>query len=252
MLVTYNNGSCKFIGKKETRPVGKWLLTILFLFLSAILTHWLPFSEYFRNLDTMIHEFGHAAMTLLLSGQVLYIHLFANHSGVTLSAVSEGWRLIPVSLAGYMTASLFAWFLFHADRHGKQKLGLAVVTLIGVVNLIFFVRNPYGMVWLVGFTGLNILAMTIAGQTLRRMYFLFIAFLTLEESVFGPISLMIAGALSPAQAGDASNLARFTGVPAMLWGVLFTLFAIYCAKKGLQLFFGRKGSRRRRSLELEG
>jgi hypothetical protein len=232
--------------------VGKWLLTILFLFLSAVLTHWLPFSEYFRNLDTMIHEFGHAAMTLLLSGQVLYIHLFANHSGVTLSAVSEGWRLIPVSLAGYMTASLFSWYLFHADRHGRPKAGLAIVTLISLVNLVFFVRNPFGMMWLLGFIGLNILAMTIAPQVLRRMYFLFIAFLTLEESVFGPISLTIAGVLSPSQAGDASNLAEFTGVPAMLWGGLFTVFALYCAKKGLQLFFGRRSARPRRSMEFEG
>jgi hypothetical protein len=224
--------------------MGKWLLTILFLVASTILTRWLPFSEFFRNLDTMIHEFGHAVATLLLSGEVFYIHLFANHSGVTLSAVSQGWRLIPVSLAGYTTASLFAWYLFYTYRQGNQKQGLAVATAIGAASLIFFVRNPYGMVWVAGFVVLNLLAMTIVGRRLRNLYFLFVAFLTLEESVFGAVSLAIAGVVSPEQAGDATNLARFTGVPAVLWGVCFAVFALYCAKNALQLFFGRTKGRR--------
>jgi branched-subunit amino acid transport protein AzlD len=228
--------------------MGKWLLTILFLALSTILTRWLPFSEFFRNLDTMIHEFGHAVVTLLLSGEVLYIHLFANHSGVTLSAVSQGWRLIPVSLAGYTTASLFAWYLFYTYRHGNQKQGLAVVTAIGAACLIFFVRNQYGIMWVAGFVVLNLLAMTFGGKSLRNLYFLFIAFLTLEESVLGAVSLAVAGLVTPEQAGDATNLARFTGVPAVVWGVLFAIFALYCAKNALQLFFGRsQGHRVRRN-----
>lgn len=37
--------------------MSNWVKTILFLIGSALLTHWIP-SSFFRNLDTMVHEFG--------------------------------------------------------------------------------------------------------------------------------------------------------------------------------------------------
>ena len=86
--------------------MNKWLKTILFLVASVFLTRFIPFSSLFRNLDTMIHEFGHALMTLLLSGKVLRIELYADHSGVTYSSMLTPGRSILVSLAGYVTASL--------------------------------------------------------------------------------------------------------------------------------------------------
>ena len=73
-----------------------------------------PFSSWFRILDTMIHELGHAAMTLLMSGRVLSIELNPDHSGVTYSMLaSGGWSPIVVSLAGYTSASLFAILMFY-------------------------------------------------------------------------------------------------------------------------------------------
>lgn len=229
--------------------MSKWLLTIGFLVLSTILTHLLPFSSFFRNLDTMIHEFGHAAATLLLSGEVLYIYLFADHSGVTLSSVEANWRLIPVALAGYTTASIFTVYLFNAYRKGNHKRGLAVVTVLAAVNLLFFVRNGFGVLWLIGFIALTGLIIALAGQTVRNLYYLFIAFLTLEESVFAPISLVFLALSDPVRAGDASTLARATGLPALFWALLFTLFALFCAKQSLQMFFGRRGKKSARQPE---
>ncbi len=69
---------------------------------------------FFRNLDTMIHEFGHAMATLLLSGRVLRIDLNPDHSGVTYSTIpaSSTWGMAAVSLAGYVTAALVSLLLF--------------------------------------------------------------------------------------------------------------------------------------------
>lgn len=58
--------------------MNKWLKTILLLVGSAILTRLIPFSYVFRTVDTMIHEFGHALVTLLTSGRVLAVDLDAN------------------------------------------------------------------------------------------------------------------------------------------------------------------------------
>ncbi|MBD0383947.1 M50 family metallopeptidase [Paenibacillus sedimenti] len=228
--------------------MSNWLKTILFLIGSALLTH-LPLipSSFFRNLDTMVHEFGHAAMTLALSGKVMYIELYANHSGVTYSAITNSWALLPVSLAGYFTASLFAWFLFSAYARGKQRLGLQVMTVLAVLSLVLFVRNMFGITWLIGFIVITILVLALTPKWLRDFYYLLVAFICLEESVFGPFSLVVYALNNARSAGDATNLALHTGVPAVVWALLFTLFSLWCAKRAVQAFLGRKkGSRAQR------
>ncbi|MGV2644778.1 M50 family peptidase, partial [Clostridium perfringens] len=85
------------------------LKALLFLMGAAILTRLIPFSSWFRILDTMIHELGHAVLTLLMSGRVLSIELNPAHRGVTYSMLaSGGWSPIVGSLAGYMSAALCA------------------------------------------------------------------------------------------------------------------------------------------------
>ncbi|TVY10292.1 M50 family metallopeptidase [Paenibacillus cremeus] len=219
--------------------------TILFLIVSAFLTHLIPFHDFFRNLDTLIHEFGHAVVTLLLSGKVRSIELFANHSGVTYSQVTKGWSLIPIALAGYMTASLFALFMFRQWAKERQRLGLQIMTIIAILALVLFVRNEFGMMWLIGFVILNVIMLSFMPRWLMDIYYMLLAFLTLEESVFGPFSLILYAWDDPAKAGDATNLSHVTPVPAIGWALFFTLFSLWCAARALKHFIGgRKKSRR--------
>lgn len=216
--------------------MNKWLKTVLFLAGSALLTRFIPFSSLFRNLDTMFHEFGHALITLLLSGKVLRIELYADHSGVTYSAISAGFRAIGVALGGYPLASLFALLLFALYGKGKTAWGLGVSTAVALIMLLMYVRGGFGMLWLSGFIALNLLMLGIWKKA-AKYYYLFLAFLTLEESVMGPLYLVTASLTSPGRAGDASNLARLTGIPSLVWAVLFFLFSLLCAKWALGFFF---------------
>lgn len=223
--------------------MSNWLKTIFFLIGSAFLTRWIPFSSFFRNLDTTIHEFGHAIVTLALQGKVMSIELYSNHSGVTYSSVANNWSVIPISLAGYITASLFTVFLFKMRARDNQRLGLQIMTLIGIVALVLFVRNDFGMMWLVGFVALNIIMLALVPRWLRDAYYLLLAFLTLEESVMGPISLVVYALQNPSSAGDATNLARFTFLPAIFWAGLFTVVSLLCAKSAIRAFLGTRKPR---------
>jgi len=223
--------------------MGNVLKTVLFLIGAAFLTRLIPFSSFFRNLDTMIHEFGHAVITLAVSGKVMFIELYSNHSGVTYSQIMNNWSSIPVSLAGYMTASLFAVFLFKMRAGGKQRLGLQAMTVVSIIVLVLFVRNEFGVIWLVGFIALNILMLSLVPRWLRDFYYLLLAFLMLEESVMGPVSLIVYALENPAAAGDATNLSRVTPIPAIGWAVLFTLFSLWCAKIAISAFLERKKQR---------
>lgn len=225
--------------------MSKWLLTVLFLIGSAFLTHLIPFSSFFRYLDTMIHEFGHAVVTLVLSGKVMYIELYADHSGVTKSMITKPWSRIPVALSGYMSASLFAWLLFGLHAKGIARRGLLLITVLAALSLILFVRNGYGMLWLAGFAALNVSILLLANKTILKWYYLLIAFLTLEESVAGPVYLLLLAVNRPGQAGDAALLGQVTALPAVFWAGWFLLFSVWCAKRALQCFFGGSRASRR-------
>ncbi|AWB45256.1 hypothetical protein DCC85_14155 [Paenibacillus sp. CAA11] len=224
--------------------MNKWLKALLFLVGAAFLTRLIPFSSWFRMLDTMVHELGHAIMTLVMSGRVLRIELNADHSGVTYSLLtSTGWGQILVSLAGYISASLFAIALFYGYHKHKEKAGLMTINVLALVTLLFFVRSGYGLWWLIIFIAIN-LAFHFIGGRIVNFYYLLLAFLCLEESIMGPVTLLLRSITSPSQAGDAANLAHMTMVPAFIWSLLFLGISLCCAMAALRLFWRDRGQSR--------
>lgn len=219
--------------------MNKWLKAILFLAVSACLTRLIPFSSWFRILDTMVHELGHAFVTLLMSGRVLSIELNPDHSGVTYSVLSAGWGPIVVSLAGYISASLFAVLMFYLYFKKKQEQGLLLITGLALLMIIFFVRTGYGVWWLSIFIVINLIFYFL-GTRIRNFYYLLLAFLCLEESVVGPLFLGLRAMTAPGKAGDATNLANLTVFPAVAWSLLFFLFSLWCAKVALQFFWRKR------------
>ncbi|WP_338130505.1 M50 family metallopeptidase [Cohnella ginsengisoli] len=135
--------------------MGKWLMTLLYLAVSVFLTRLIPFSSFFRNLDTTMHEFSHALTALLLSGQVLGIELHSDHSGVTYTRLASSWSSLPVSMSGYIGASLFSLLLFALHRRQAQRLGLALIVAVAAVMLVLFVHGGFGMAWLAIFIALT-------------------------------------------------------------------------------------------------
>ncbi|WP_052339720.1 M50 family metallopeptidase [Gorillibacterium massiliense] len=218
--------------------MSNWLKAIAFLIGSAILTRLIPFSSFFRNVDTMVHEFGHAIVTLMLSGRVMNISLYPDHSGVTRSLVANGFRMVPVALAGYVIASLFAWLLFSLYARGKYTAGLGIITAIAAVSLLLFVRNSFGVTWLIGFLVLTIVVFLLPAAV-QKYYFLLIAFLSLEESAMGPVTLILYSLQAPSRAGDAAILADVTPLPAIAWSVIMLIIALWCAKNAILAFVSR-------------
>ncbi|MBJ6360681.1 M50 family metallopeptidase [Paenibacillus sp. GCM10012307] len=227
--------------------MSKWVKTILFLAGSAILTRFIPFASFFRNLDTMVHEFGHAMATLLLSGNVLRIDLNPDHSGVTYSMMpsSSTWGIAAVSMAGYVTAALVSVLLFYLYHKRYLKTGLLFITAVALASVIFFVHEGFGLWWLLGLISLNAVVLYAGtrpgkwdqyGKLLLKGYYLLLAFLTLEEAALSPLVLVVYSVTDPAAAGDAANLAKSTSVPALVWSLLFTVFSLYCAKLSLGWF----------------
>ncbi|OUM97401.1 MAG: hypothetical protein A9Z00_10070 [Thermobacillus sp. ZCTH02-B1] len=228
--------------------MSSWAKMALFVLITALLTRLLPFSEFFRNVYTLVHEMAHAVVTLLLSGSVLYIHLYADQSGVTHSMIEAGWRTIPVALAGYTGAALFAWLLFRLQADKRERTGLMIVAAVAALALLLFVRNPYGMLWCAGFAGATLLIGVLAPGWLRIFYASLVSFICLVESVLSSFMILALSIVEPASAGDAANLSRATPLPAAAWGAFFALFSLWCAKNAVTVLF--RSIRRRRSEQI--
>lgn len=220
--------------------MNRGLKTVLFLLGAWILTRLIPFSFFFRNVDTLIHEFGHALMTLLLSGKVQFIYLFADHSGVTQSIAHYKWQFILISLAGYTLSSIMAMLLFFLYAKKQHEIGLILLTIIALASVIFFIRNTYGVLWTLGFIALNVCVYFVPWPKVKTFYYLLLAFICLVDSVVSTLILMSLSILQPSAAGDVANLAYTTGVPALIWSILFLLIAFGCAKVSMDLFLRSK------------
>lgn len=232
--------------------MNKWLKLILLLLGSAVLTRFIPFSSLFRNLDTMIHEFSHAIVTLLTSGRVNRIELNADHSGVTYSMITSAWSGLPVGLAGYMGSSLFVVWMFYLYNKRKQRVGIVVTAAVALIMLLLYVHQGFGVYWLIGFVIVSIL-MLISPEWLRNGYFILIMFLTLEESVLSALTILLMSILAPSSAGDAAGLAQQFWLPPFVWGLWFSVFSLWCAKLSVQLFLRpRKPRIRKHSSSAQG
>ncbi|MYL29816.1 M50 family peptidase [Halobacillus halophilus] len=214
------------------------LQIIIALILALLLTQLPVAGKYFAVLNTMIHETGHSLTALMTGGEVRHISLFPNTSGVTLTGHSSWFSHVLTSLAGYAAASFTAFLFFYLISRGYWSWMIYILLAILAVNLLFWVRNIYGVFWIVTFGAGFIWLLRTGHDTIVQYVLLLLASLVLVESVTSAFEIMWISFVSPWQAGDAANLARaFRIIPSPVWGVLFFLQAVYFAFLSLKRVF---------------
>lgn len=210
---------------------------ILFIILAVLLTQMPIIGKYFSIVNTLIHETGHSLIAIITGGKVESISLFSNTEGATLSSYRFWIGGFLTSMAGYVFSSFMA-FLFMALIY-KKKSGYVLTILLGilVISLLFWVRNPFGLFWIItiiiGFS----IVLVKGSKTVLNYVALFITSLLLVESVTSAFEIMYLGFVSSGSAGDATNLAQLTFIPALIWGILFFIQSLFFARLGLKRFF---------------
>lgn len=199
----------------------------VFLVLAILLTHVPILGSYVSVLNTVVHESGHAFIALL-GGRVERISLFSNTEGVTYSSQSNWFGAFFTSLAGYLFSSfvsvLFFWLI------GKKAYRVLITILLVFIglNLIFWVRNMYGLFWLITFAAAFLFLLFKGNQTLVNNILLLIASILLVQSVTSAYEIMVISFIYPNSAGDALNLAKLIRfIPVQLWGIFFFLQALW-------------------------
>ena len=168
-----------------------------------------------------LHELGHALAAWLTGGQVVSIQIFPDEGGLT--AARGGWPFIILS-AGYVGSLLAGGVLLYLSgrRHWGRRLMTALATLLVLSTLLFF-RNVFAVLY-----GLfTAAAMFLSAYRLPvQVNFYIVRFIAVASCLYAILDirsdLFITGV--PVESGvvnDAVALSQLTGLPAILWAVLW-------------------------------
>ncbi len=207
-------------------------ISFVLLLLGCFVLSRVPYiGRYIKVINTLIHETGHALMTLLTDGQVLQISLFRDTSGTTITKSKGKPGQFLIAAAGYPFASATAYFLMFLSFNNYYNAVLIIVGSFAFINLLFFVRNTHGVMWIIA------LLLLLSGQFLWGTYtstvYMAFAFsgIVFFESLWSSIVVMILSFRKATGSGDAYILKRLTLLPAWFWGSAFAAFAVFVSYK---------------------
>lgn len=172
-----------------------------------------------------LHELGHALAALLTGGQVVSIQIFPEEGGLTMTR--GGWPFIIIS-AGYLGSMLLGGSLLYLSnyRQWARHLMLALAVLIGLSTVLFF-RNFFAVLY-----GLLVAAALFfsAYRLPVNVNFYIIRFMAVACCLYALLDirsdLFAPGMGGPGIVNDAVALSQLTGIPAIIWAVLWLAAAL--------------------------
>jgi hypothetical protein len=208
-------------------------LLVLLLIFSVVFWEVAPISYAlypFKLFVTVIHESCHALAARLTGGNVGFISIAADHSGLT--STMGGFQPL-VMMAGYLGTAIFGGLLIYWGRFPARAR--FILNTIGTVILALTVF--YGGGGFFSFIAMLLIGAAIlyvsrkASDKVCHMFLLLLAVQTTLEGVISIQDLFLISVFNNQASSDAKNLETLTGIPAVCWSVLFavlsTLILIY-------------------------
>ncbi len=234
----------KLLAVATVLSIGLWLLSIY-----LPIVNWLFYP--LQLFATFIHEGGHVLAAVLTGSHVQSLTVSPDGSGVVWSRGSGGLSQLFISSAGYVGTTAFAVLLLVWMRYGRSSRAalyfsaafVAVMTLVfGVIAPVWnlFANVSIGSVGFTVFAGFALAAglSAIAHYApLKWVNFAvaFIAVQSLLNAVFSLTTLFFISATSTTHS-DAVNMAEATGIPAILWVIIWIAVSVVIISAGLRIY----------------
>jgi peptidase M50B-like protein len=246
----------------DARPQVSLLLTASAVSLALWIISWfIPLVAYIvyplQLFATFIHEGGHVLAALLTGGSVASLTVSPDTSGEVFSTTGGWFSQLFVSSAGYLGTTAFGAGLLAWLRFGfSARLGLLISAGIVAVLTVFFgffapilslfQSVTFGSFLFTLFSGalLSIGLAAIAkyaDMKWTNFAFAFLAVQCLLNAVFSLLELVLITSLTNAHS-DAANMAAATGIPAIMWAILWIGISIAMISIGLRIYAVNKKS----------
>lgn len=243
---------------EDAKPQITLLLTATAISVGLWIVGWyLPIVGYvvypIQLFATFVHESSHALAALITGNSVMSLTVSPDTSGMVWSQ-SSGFSSLFISSAGYVGTTLFGTLLLVWMRFGlRSRLALYLCSgLIAVMTVVFgfiapfwnFLANvTFGSVVFTVFSGAVLTAglFAIAKFATDKWVNFSLAFLAVQcllNAFFSLKTLFVISATSDASS-DAANMAAATGVPSLIWVILWIAVSLVMMAVGIRLYASR-------------
>jgi len=252
----------KYQLSNDARPQA---MTLLLAAILSIALWFIPFAEIlsypFRIFVTFIHEGGHAIAALVTGNSVQSLSVAMNGSGETYTTQGGMFSQMLVSSAGYIGAMTYGALLLVLIRRsvaarlvlvGSALVVFALTMIFGVIKPL--VAGTWGSLSGLPFTLLagvliSVGLFAVARFASARVATFLVSFLAVQCVLNALLDLKTVFFLSSPFATtvptDALNMANATGVPAMIWSIIWISLSVLILAVAVRQYVG---SRRSRSL----
>ena len=186
-----------------------WLVAVWLLW-------WSPVIYPLKLFVVLLHEASHGAMALATGGEVLRIVVTPGQGGVCYCPGGNAFLTLSAGYLGSLGWGALILLAARARRPGPRN----VTTLIGLAVLLLtalYVRNGFGILFGSLF-GAALIALRSAGRTI---HVLTLTALGLTSCLYALLDIKSDVLDRPYLESDARLLAEMTGVPTVVWGVLW-------------------------------
>ena len=242
---------------EETRPQVKLLILATLISVALwFLAFYFPFANYLvyplQLFATFVHEGSHVLAALMTGGSVQSLTVSPDTSGAVWSMTNSWLSQVITSSAGYLGTTLFgigllAWFRYNFSARNALFFTSGFV---GVMTLVFGLLAP-AWNFLSAKVGIGSVIFTVVSGALLagglfaiaryasekwvNFSLAFLAVQCLLNSFFSLKTLFVISATSNSHS-DAMNMANATGIPAIVWVLIWIVLSIVMISIGLRLY----------------
>ena len=235
------------------------LLLLLLATAITVILWFIPFADYLvypvRLFVTFIHESSHALVAVLTGGSVQSLTISSDGSGVVYSAPSGTVGALLTSSAGYLGTMAFGVLMLYLIRRSfsPKKILPALGILVATMTLLFTIISPVfnfltlnaafsSIVFTIIAGGLLAAALPALGiySSVRTANFA-VAFLAVQCLLNATLDLINVFFINAPLVGsdvhtDAANMAAATGVPRIIWVMIWMGLSLLMISFGLRLY----------------
>lgn len=234
-----------------------WLLLVATIVTIAL--WFIPYADYLvypiRLFVTFIHESSHALVGFLTGGSVQSLTIASDGSGVVYSAPSGWLGAILTSSAGYLGTTAFGVLLLFLIRKSfsPNKILMACAGLVAFVTLFFGVLMPVFNIFSLQVSFFSLIFTIFCGVALTAGLFALGKFASIKTANFAVAFLAVqcllnafldlktlffinAPLIGSDLQNDATNMANATGLPGIVWVLIWIGLSILMISIGLRVY----------------
>lgn len=232
------------------KQVGRYLLILILVVVLWNSTIIKPLKLF----TVFLHELGHALMAFTFGYGIQGFKVNLNESGYTLVQTKGWFSAFMVANGGYLGSVLFALLILYLKRTPFKKLILGTVAILLLAVSIKFSGFSFTLLYSVLFAVFVLLLYMIQNEKINDWVIDIIGissvayaiYDTFVDTILLQLNLklhLIQGWKVQQPVTDAVQLARMTGIPAIIWGIIWLGIAVFAVNATILKTGGAKGRR---------